>query len=43
MDWMLIVRDAAEMEALVRDAGATRVHTFGDPHRNVVYAEVALG
>lgn len=40
MDWTLIVRDAAEMEALSRAAGADRVHTFVDPHRNVVYAEL---
>lgn len=40
MDWTLIVRDAAEMDALARAAGAEQVHTFVDPHRNVVYAEL---
>lgn len=40
MDWTLIVRDVGEMESLSRAAGAERVHTFVDPHRNVVYAEL---
>lgn len=43
MDWTLIVRDEAEMRALSLAAGATRVATFVDPHRNVVYAELGVG
>jgi extracellular factor (EF) 3-hydroxypalmitic acid methyl ester biosynthesis protein len=40
MDWTLIVRDVAEMQALAKAAGADTVRTFVDPHRNVVYAEM---
>ena len=43
MDWTLIVRDAAELQALALGAGADRVTTFVDPHRNVVYAELGRG
>lgn len=42
MDWTLVLRGAAELEALARAAGAARVTTFTDPHRNVVYAELGV-
>lgn len=41
MDWTLVLRTPAQMQALAHDAGATLVHSFMDPHRNVVYAELA--
>jgi extracellular factor (EF) 3-hydroxypalmitic acid methyl ester biosynthesis protein len=43
MDWSLIVRDANDLQALALAAGAERVSTFVDPHRNVVYAELGRG
>ncbi|MEN9630158.1 MAG: hypothetical protein RJA10_3386 [Pseudomonadota bacterium] len=43
MDWTLIVRDATELQALAAAAGAERITTFVDPHRNVVYAELGRG
>jgi SAM-dependent methyltransferase len=43
MDWTLVLRSAAEFDALARQAvpGAA-VTSFVDPHRNVVYAEAAM-
>jgi hypothetical protein len=41
MDWTLVLRTPAQMQALAQDAGASLVHSFMDPHRNVVYAELA--
>ena len=41
MDWTLVLRTPAQMQALAQAAGATLVHDFLDPHRNVVYAELA--
>ncbi len=43
MDWTLVLRTPVQMQALARQAGATLVHSFMDPHRNVVYAELAAG
>ena len=40
MDWTLVLRSPAELEALARQAGAGGVSSFVDPHRNVVYAEL---
>lgn len=41
MDWTLVLRTPAQMQALSQAAGATLVNSFLDPHRNVVYAELA--
>lgn len=43
MDWTLVLRTPDQMQALAQAAGATLVHRFMDPHRNVVYAELAAG
>jgi extracellular factor (EF) 3-hydroxypalmitic acid methyl ester biosynthesis protein len=46
MDWTLVLRDEAQLRALLRaadPAGAGQHHAFFDPHRNVVYAELQLG
>ena len=40
MDWTLVLRDEAAMRTLALAAGARQVHSFLDPHRNVVYAEL---
>ena len=40
MDWTLVLRDEAAMRELARSAGARQVHSFLDPHKNVVYAEL---
>ena len=40
MDWTLILRNEAAMQALATAAGASSAVTFHDPHRNVVYAEL---
>ena len=40
MDWTLVLRDEAAMRELALAAGARQVHSFQDPHRNVVYAEL---
>ncbi len=40
MDWTLILRNEAAMQALAQAAGAAASTTFHDPHRNVVYAEL---
>jgi hypothetical protein len=41
MDWTLVLRSEAELRAIALAAGAAEVATFHDPHRNVVYAELA--
>jgi SAM-dependent methyltransferase len=41
MDWELVVRNEAAMHDIARAAGAGSVSSFHDPHRNVVYAELA--
>lgn len=41
MDWPLIVRNEAAMRELALAAGAARVASFHDPHRNVVYVELS--
>jgi extracellular factor (EF) 3-hydroxypalmitic acid methyl ester biosynthesis protein len=46
MDWTLVLRDEAQMLALLRAAdpeGQGQVSSFHDPHRNVVYAELQRG
>lgn len=40
MDWTLILRHEAALRALAESAGAGRIATFHDPHRNVVYADL---
>lgn len=40
MDWTLVLRNEAALRALALAAGAAQVHSFHDPHRNVVYAEL---
>lgn len=41
MDWKLIVRNEAALRELGTTAGAGTISSFHDPHRNVVYAEMA--
>jgi extracellular factor (EF) 3-hydroxypalmitic acid methyl ester biosynthesis protein len=46
MDWTLVLRDEAQMLALLRAAdpeGQGQISSFLDPHRNVVYAELQRG
>ncbi len=43
MDWTLVLRSPAQLEALAAEAGATLLQGFVDPHRNVAYAELAAG
>jgi extracellular factor (EF) 3-hydroxypalmitic acid methyl ester biosynthesis protein len=40
MDWTLVLRTEVQMRELAQAAGAAQVHSFLDPHRNVVYAEL---
>lgn len=40
MDWTLVLRTETQMRELAQAAGAAQVHSFVDPHRNVVYAEL---
>ncbi len=40
MDWTLVLRTEAQMQALAQAAGAAHVSTFLDPQRNVAYAEL---
>jgi extracellular factor (EF) 3-hydroxypalmitic acid methyl ester biosynthesis protein len=40
MDWTLVLRTEAQLRQLAQAAGAAQVHSFLDPHRNVVYAEL---
>lgn len=40
MDWTLVLRNEAAIRDLSLLSGAKQVHTFHDPHRNVVYAEL---
>jgi SAM-dependent methyltransferase len=41
MDWELVVRNEAALRDIALAAGASNVSSFHDPHRNVVYAELA--
>jgi SAM-dependent methyltransferase len=41
MDWTLVVRNEAAMRELALAAGAAALSSFHDPHRNVVYVELA--
>ncbi len=40
MGWTLVLRSEAALRDLALAAGAAQVHSFHDPHRNVVYAEL---
>lgn len=40
MDWTLVLRSEAEMRAIAEVSGGTQIHSFLDPHRNVVYVEM---
>lgn len=40
MDWHLVYRNEQQMLTIARDAGATSLRSFLDPHRNVVYVEI---
>jgi hypothetical protein len=41
MNWQLIVRNEAALREICTSAGAGAIASFHDPHRNVVYAEMA--
>ena len=40
LDWTLVLRDQAALQALALAAGGVTVNRFHDPHHNVVYAEL---
>lgn len=41
MDWTLVLRTEAAMRDMAEAAGAAGIATFHDPHRNVVYVDMA--
>lgn len=41
MDWHLVYRNTTELLQLLGDTTGFRLRTFGDPHNNVVYGELA--